>query len=87
MELRAGAVDVMGGSCAESHDNQSRAVVINAHGNLDRLCWRGVFSSVDRLEAGQLLARAHPSRVGAWVGLRLVSARQTGGWAAGPGLG
>ena len=28
--LRAGAVDVMGGSCAESPDNQSRAVVINA---------------------------------------------------------
>ena len=39
--LRAGAVDVMGGSCAESLDNQSRAVVINAHGSLDRLCWRG----------------------------------------------
>ena len=35
MALRAAAVDVMGGSCAESLDDQSRAVVINARGSLD----------------------------------------------------
>ena len=34
--LRAGAVDVMGGSCAERLGNQSRAA-INARGSLDPL--------------------------------------------------
>ena len=51
MALCAETVDAMGGSCAESLDNQSRAVVINAHGSLGQLCWRGVFSSVDRSES------------------------------------
>ena len=42
--VRAGAVDAMGGSCAESPDNQSRAVATNARSNLDRLCWREVLA-------------------------------------------
>ena len=46
MEPRGSRVDVMGGSCAESLDNKSRAVVINAHGSLDRLCWHVFFSGV-----------------------------------------
>ena len=31
--------------------NESRAVVINACGSFDRLCCRGVFSSIDRSES------------------------------------
>ena len=62
--LRAGAVDVMGGSCAESPDNQNAAVALNARGSLDRLCWRGFFSSVDRSESGIGCLRAHSSQNG-----------------------
>ena len=76
-------------------DNQSKAVAIKAHGNLDRLCWRGSFSSVDRSESFE------PEWVGARVGLglrsgwpslgELLAAPQARCWAAvaclGPGLG
>ena len=78
--LRAGAVDVMGGSCAESHDNQSRAAVIDAHGSLDRLR-RGVFSSVDRSESGIGCLRGH---IQARMGIQKSCWR--GGW-AGPAAG
>ena len=58
-----GPIDVMGRSCAgipkSRQGDASRAVVISAHGSLDRLCWCGVFSSVDRSELGIGCLRGH----------------------------
>ena len=56
-----GGLHCMGGSCVESLDNQSRAVVINALAAV-LIDWRGFFQAwVGR---NRLLARAHSSQNG-----------------------